>query len=323
MPGGHVGEDATVADLILAGATTKWAWANWISVGELIVLASEPGIGKTRFCADLARRIYHGLAWPDGSPATFPPGSRTLWVAADCQYRELTKLSAEFGIPPEAMVLNAPKSNPFGGTMLDAPADLDDFEARIARVRPALAIVDTTLKATDRTSHKPEDAKAFFTPLQQIAQRTEIPLLCVTHLNMGGQPLGRRIEGVGRVVMMLERPDPEGAPDRRKLYVKKSHSLYPPPLGVTMGDSGNEYDTTPPASPNSEPGKGKSTRMQEVVDWLREYLTPAPAKVHQIRMDAEEKRFSSKTLYKAKDQLPIEEYELENRKWWRLTTNEE
>jgi hypothetical protein len=316
-------EDATVADLIAAGATVNWAWKGWLSIGELAALCSDPGIGKTRLCADLIRRVYHGLPWPDGSAATFPAGSRTLWVAADCQYRELTRLAQEFGIPPETMVLNAPKSNPFGGTMLDSEEDLKDFEARIARVKPALVLVDTTQKATDRTAHKPEDAKAFFKPLQEIAARQQVLIVGVTHLNADGKPIGRRIESSARVVSMMECPDPEGQPKRRKLYVRKSHSLYPSPLGVTMGDAGNDYDDAPPATPGQGPASKKNSRSQEVSDWLREYLAASPAKVQEVRDAAERKGISSATLYKAKNTMPIAEYEQEGKKWWRLTTNEE
>jgi hypothetical protein len=216
------------------------------------------------------------------------------------------------------MYLNAMKSNPFAGTMLDSEEDLKDFEARIARVRPALVFVDTTLKATDRTAHKPEDAKAFFTPLQHIAQRQQTLLMCVTHTNVNGKPLGRRIEGAGRVVMMLECPNPEGEPDRRKLYVKKSYSLYPPALGVTMGDHGNEYDTSPPEAAPDTAAQGKTSRVDEVIAWLQEYLAVGPARVHQIRTDAEAKGFSTKTLYKAKDKMILGEYEADGKKWWRL-----
>src|SRR5262249_43175613 len=156
-----------------------------------------------------------------------------------------------FGFPPEALFLNAPRRNPFTGTMLDAAEDLEEFEARILRVKPALVVIDTTLNATDRTSHKPEDAKAFYKPLQEIAQRTRTALLGLTHLNLVGKPLGRRVLGQSRVVLQLEQPDPEGQPNRRKLYVVKSNSLCPQALGVTMGDEGNEYDTSPPERPDA------------------------------------------------------------------------
>ena len=81
--------DATAADLIRLDATVRWAWKGWLPISVLAVLASEPGGGKTRLCCDLARRIHLGLPWPDGSPPTFEPGSRTLWVPADNQHPEL------------------------------------------------------------------------------------------------------------------------------------------------------------------------------------------------------------------------------------------
>src|SRR5262249_16888924 len=122
--------DATAADLILANATIEWEWGNWIQRAVLNMLASEPGVGKTRFGADLLRRIHLGLPWPDGTLHNLK-GRVVLWVAADNQHAELASLPGQFGFPPEALVLNAPRKAPFGGTMLDDPEDLKDFEARI------------------------------------------------------------------------------------------------------------------------------------------------------------------------------------------------
>jgi hypothetical protein len=315
-------QDATALDLIAANAVIRWAWTNWIPIGVLTILASEPGIGKTRFCLDLARRVFGGLPWPDGSPPTFPAGSASLWVAADNQHAELASLPAAFRFLPTALYLNATKRNPFGGTMLDEPADLRDFEARIQRVMPALVFVDTSLNATDRSSHKPEDAKAFFVPLQQIAARCGIVLMCVTHLNAAGKPLGRRIQGQGRVVIQMEHPDPDNQPKRRKLYVVKSHSLYPPPLGVTMGDDGNTYDTTPPEPPNGEETSRSGVKKARARDWLRSHLQGGPRKVTEIRNAAENVQINARYLYLARDELGIEEYTSESRKWWRLRSND-
>ncbi len=315
-------QDATAADLIAASITIQWGWALWLPSGVLSALASEPGVGKTRFCADLARRVYHGLPWPDGSPATFPAGSRTLWVPADNQHAELGTLVGEFGIPPEALYLNATRRNPFAGTMLDGAEDLADFEARIRRVRPALVFVDTALNATDRSSHKPEDAKAFFVPLAQIAARCGVVLVCNTHLNAAGKPLGRRIQGQVRLVMQLEKPDP-GQEHRRKVYVVKTHSLYPPALGVTMGTNGNEYDLNPPSAPVAdEPGVTAGPKTSAARAWLEARLAGGPKRVGDTRTAAEVEGISEKTLYRAKDLLEVEEYTEDKRKWWRLPTDD-
>ncbi len=312
-------QDATALDLILINATIRWAWKGWLPIGVLSILASEPGVGKTRFLADLARRIYLGLPWPDGSPATFPPGSTTLWVAADNHHAELGTLPTEFGFPPESLYLNTTRRDPFGGTMLDDPEDLKDFEARIRRVKPACVFIDTTLNATERSAHKPEDAKAFFGPLQQIVARQDLVMLGSTHTNAGGKPLGRRIMGQARLVMQLDRPDPEQE-HRRKLYVVKSNSLYPAALGVTMGNVGNEYDTEPPEKPPEGPGARADAKLTEAMDWLRDRLRMSPQRVGNTREAAEMAGISARTLYRARDAIGVEEYLSEGKKWWRLTS---
>jgi hypothetical protein len=318
-------EDATAADLIRVNATIRWVWEGWLPVGVLTILASEPGVGKTRFCADLLRRAWHGLPWPDGTPATLPAGSRALWVAADNQHPELGSLPGAFGFPPEALYLNASRANPFAGTTLDAAEELDDFEKRLARVRPALVFVDTCLNATDRSAHKPEDAKAFFKPLMEIAQRCQLALVCVTHLNAAGKPLGRRIQGQGRVVTQMSQPDPEGQPHRRKLWVTKSHSVFPRPLGVTMGAAGNEYDLNPPAAPEDAPPtvNAAGSRLAECAGWLDARLRLGPQKVMDTIHAAEQSGFARGLLYRAFGKVGAQEYSQAGRKWWRYTPPEE
>lgn len=311
--------DATAADLIRVNATIRWAWEKWIPFGVLTILAAEPGCGKTRLCADLQRRVFLGLPWPDGSPPTFPQGSLGLWVPADNQHPELASIPEQFGFPPESLYLNTSRSAPFGGTMLDDPEDLKAFERRIERIRPALVFVDTCLNATERSSHKPEDARAFFVPLQQIAARTGTALVCVTHLNAAGKPLGRRIEGQGRVVIMLENPDPDGQPHRRKLYVRKSNSLMPEALGITMGTHGNEYDLNPPRKPETvEGGPEKVDAVGRCMEWLTRHLEDGKQMLGITRKACEDAGFSSKTFYRAKGIMKLNEYKAEGVVWVEL-----
>jgi hypothetical protein len=314
--------DTTAADLVRVNARIRWAWDLWLPVGVLTILAADPGVGKTRLCMDLARRVYLGLPWPDGSPATFPKGSTTLWVPADNNHCELGSLPTAFGFPLEAVYVNTTNRDPYAGTMLDTREEVADLEARIKRLRPAVVFIDTTLSATLRTSHKPEDAKAFYGPLQQIAARQSAALVCNTHLNADGKPLGRRIMGQGRVVMQLECPDEFGQPHRRKLWVTKSNALMPPALGVTMGDTGNEYDRSPPAAPDGDAAKMAQTsrKLDECGNWLTEQLESGPKRVSIMRTLAEGKGFSAKVLYAARAKLELEEFEAENRKWWKLTS---
>jgi hypothetical protein len=307
---------ATAADLIAASAELRWIWDSWIPQGLLVALAAEPGCGKTRLCGDLARRIYHGLPWPDGMLSTLPPRTPTLWVASDNQHPQLVEICREMDIPPEAMFFSTAHDDPFGGTMLDQAEDLQRLEAAIRIIKPGLVFIDTTLNSTDRGCTKPEDAKAFFVPLMEIARRTATAILCVTHLNASGKALGLRIRGQCRVVWHLSLPDP-AQENRRRLWVDKSLAKYPPPLGVTMLDNRNDYDDAPPSAPGEEPAERKPARFDELAAWLRDTLL-TPRRVSWLRDEAEKLGFSSKTLYKARKEGIVEEYEEGGRTFWRL-----
>lgn len=326
-PASSLDEIATAADLVLAQAGIEWVWDGWIQKGVLTLLAAEPGVGKTRLCLDLCRRIYLNLPWPDGQAMNLPPGSSTLWVPADNNHAELADVPGNFGFVPEAIYLNTSKSDLYGGTELTTAEQLGRFEFHIRCVRPALVIIDTITNTSDYKSHDTSDAKKQYKPLQEIAKRTGTPIVCVTHLNAAGKTVGRRADEKVRTAIRLERPDPEGQPNRRKLWVTKSNSLVPAPLGITMGAEGNEYDLDPPQAPDDPkvfvgPGGATTERLAEAMEWLREQLQCEPVRVSDLRRGAEAAGFSTKTLYKARDRAGAYEIEAEGRKYWQLTPGE-
>jgi len=325
VPSGEDDPDATAEDLIRLQAVVQWTWPNWIQRGTLTCLASDPGIGKTRLCADLTRRIWHGEEWPDGTPATLPAGSRVLWIAADSQWAELGTLPEAVGFPAEAIVLNGRRSNPYAGTNLDSLEDLAEFERRIRRVKPALVFIDTAGNATDRNQGRPEEAKQFFKPLAEIATRNNTSIILVTHLNRGGQVLGNSIVGAVRQVSKLDMPDATQE-SRRRLKVEKTNSQRPPALGVTMGSSGNTYDNEPPSGPDDPAptprASGRPNHLESDMQWLQEYLGTGAKRVSQARHDAQAVSIGASRLYKARDGLQVTEYEIDGRLWWALPSDE-
>ena len=51
--------------------------------------------------------ISAGKPWPDGQTPTFPARTPTLWICGDRHQDELRDLRTAFGLPPEAVRLNA------------------------------------------------------------------------------------------------------------------------------------------------------------------------------------------------------------------------
>lgn len=235
--------DASAADLIRLGKTLQWIWPGWMQRGALVSIAAEPGVGKTRFVADLIRRVVNGEVWPDGSPATLPPGGKILWMPCDGQWGEIAEIPTAFGIPPENIILNAWNDDPTQGTILDTAAQFAELSSRIERNGIDMVFVDSAMNATSHGTMKPEDAIKFFVPLMRIASERNCVIVLITHLSKEGQALGRRIVGQVRQLIRIVGPatNPDLAPDERLIFVEKSNSKLPPQLISTMHDSGAHY----------------------------------------------------------------------------------
>ena len=63
---------------------------------------------------DLHARVYRGGAWPDGQPATHPPGRPAIWLCSDAHQDELADMLPAFGLPDDAVYFAAPPSEPEG-----------------------------------------------------------------------------------------------------------------------------------------------------------------------------------------------------------------
>jgi hypothetical protein len=313
-PRAHLGE---VKRLI---AETEWPWPGWLAGGVLNTLASHPGEGKTILAMNLARVLWNGRPWPDGAANQLPARTRTLWVPGDRHYPQLIELAGRYGLPDEALLFNASADNPADGYDLDEGPVLDELEEAINTEKPGLAIVDTVGMTTRCNLGRPEEARAYFGPLMDIAHGSGISFLLITHLSKESQALGRRIVGASRVVWKLTKPDPENQPDRRKLWVDKSYAVVPKALGMTIAADGCTFDDRPPEESSGDQGGRSAPRMALCRLWLKGCLDPGPTRVKDVRRQAEAEGFSPPTLYAAAKAVGVEEYVIDKRKWWKLPT---
>lgn len=264
---------ATLGDVRRLVADEQWAWKGWLAAGVLNGLAADPGTGKTIMAAELARRFWFRDNLPDGQPNPLPEETRTLWVPGDRHYTQLIGLADKLGLPDHAVIFNAPAGDPTAGLDLDDPAELDALAGRIRAESPGVVIIDTVGMTTGRNLCRPEDAREYFGPLMDLARRAAIPFLLLTHLSRDGQALGRRINGACRLVWKMTAPDPDGQPNRRRVWVDKTYAEKPGPLGMTIAEAGCDFDFRPPTAPDpAKPGRPQNERGQ-AARFIRESLT--------------------------------------------------
>jgi hypothetical protein len=309
---------ATLANVRSLMSDKPWPWPGWLAAAVLNSLAADPGIGKTLLAVTLACILWFRRPWPDGQPNPFPERTKTLWVPGDQHYGQLLDLATKYGLPDEAVLLNASEDSPTGGLELDDPAELGAMRERIGTEAPGLVIIDTVGMTTARNLCRPEDAREYFGPLMTMANETGTAFLLLTHLSKDAQALGRRIVGASRVVWKLTHPDPAGQPDRRRrLWVDKSYAAKPPAMGMTIADTGCTFDFNPPAEPEPRRPGPAPAKLEACKAWLADRLT-VPAPVKDVRTDADEAGFSVDALYKSRDALKAEEYKVDGRLWWKL-----
>jgi hypothetical protein len=332
-------EYATLADAHRLIGDTKWFWPGWIPEGNLSLIAALAGDGKTRLVADICRITYLGLpTMPDGSPNIHPKGTRSLWLMYDRNWSMTYDVLKNYGVPAEAILLPGPKDAPLYLPDWDDQRTFEDLRQQVEDQKPGLIVIDTITYATTKNTAKAEEAKIAFDSVIQVAADTGVPVLGLAHLNKEKGVLNRRLVERARSVIMLSLPDPEGQPNRRKLWVDKTAVLKPPPLGITYGDAGNEYDDNPPNSPE-EPAKRRGpepAKTTKAAQWLWDVLSGEPTKLSVlfdlaitdgiISKPTKEKPNPSKTiLYEAKKRihlikagLSIDELVIDGRKWWKL-----
>jgi hypothetical protein len=241
---GPSGERAqrTAADLVrlcdfkTLGANLTWLWEGWILEGAMSLLSAGAGIGKTRFVADLVRRIRHGLPWPDGQPMQLPRDTPIIWVPADCQFGELGKLNDDFDLGEEHNYSSTLRNDPFAATNLDSAMELCNLRSLIRLTDARLVFVDTLGAATLADLCRQEEATRLAVPLAQMAAELRVAIIPLYHNNLSGKPIGVRMVERCRTLIQMEKT--EGG---IKLWVEKSFALKPPPLFVQMGSDGNDY----------------------------------------------------------------------------------
>jgi hypothetical protein len=271
MPAEPARRAAHLGDLAQANDSSRFLWNRHLVRRHANLLVSNPKVGKTYFSMDLSRRLYHGLPWPGGQPPTLPAGTKTLWICGDRHHDELLELAPRFRLPVEALMFNARPDDPYGGTNLDDPATIELLRENVEIERPALVIIDTLWRCTQRKLHVESEVNALMNPLITIAKDLDTTLLCLMHLSKDGETIGRRLEGVCRGILKMTFPDPE-QPARRRIDITGNFQ-QPLPLGMTLLDGECDYDHEPPTEP-AKGAPGRNPRQSEAAkSFIREELS--------------------------------------------------
>jgi len=293
----------------------QWLWHNWIPRGMITMLGAVPGAGKSMIALGLARRVMHGLPFPDGAMNNNSDGANVVYVDAEVVPQILKERTEMWEMDTSRLYL-----------MLPNPNDMIDFgrieyqerlRQMVDTVHPELVIIDSLSSVSSKGENNIEDVRAVLGFLNELAGTYQVGLVIIHHLRKRGQAvlpgidlsiddfrgsshimaMARSVLGLS-VIQTQAEPDPNGP---RKLAVLKSNlcaiskpigcELVPlQPKGVML-----KWDSHAP-TPYKPP-----TKQEQCIDWLAGLLRESEHALSpkQVMSHARNEGYSRPLVYRA------------------------
>lgn len=307
----------------------RWLWPGRIALGKVGIIAGDPGLGKSLLTAALASHVSRGTPWPvDKSPC--PRGDVVLLNAEDDIADTIRpRLDAAGADPNHVHMLTMVREiDPQTGeaqqrlfSLRQDVAALDQLLTHLPDCR--LVIVDPLTAYLDGTdSHKNAEVRGLIAPLAEVAAKRKVTVICVTHLNKGGQAnaLYRTTGSLAFVAAarsaFLVVKDQGNTVRRLLLPIKNNLGPDTSGLAYTISQAENgaamllwepdpvlvsaDEALAPPETDNER------TERDEAIDWLRDVLADGPLLANDVRRQATKAGFSWATVRRAKDALGIQ-----------------
>jgi len=296
----------------------EWTWPNRIPRGKLSLVVGDPGLGKSFLCIDLAARISTGQKWPDLRESA-APGS-TLLLTAEDGLADTVRIRADSAGADvsKLIVLEAVKVH---GEMKLFSLDehLNVLENVIKENGDLALIVIDPLSAFlgDLDSHKNAEIRGALAPLSALAERSNVSIIGVSHLNkstasekavyrvMGSLSFVAAARACWGVII-----DPEDEEQERRLIVpvKTNLSVKPTSLSFKIDNGRIVYDSQAVQVNADEAfsSKREDREQRSIAEkWLRDVLQTGPRDVKDIMKQAREEAIPESSIYRASQKLGV------------------
>ena len=318
-----------------------WLWKNRFLIGNVNIIAGDPGLGKSMILIDLAARASSGGNFPDGSPcnrcsvlySTTEDGiedtvvPRLIAAGADLTRIEIVQGVAS-GDLETPLLLNEHMAN-LEQKLTENP------DIRILIIDTLQSHIGSTVSTNNNSS-----VRGVMTPLKRLAEKHHVAVLCIEHLTKSKTTAGEnatyRVQGsiafagAARSVWIVAKDNEDVTGKRRYLQASKTN-LSPDNAGIGLaymigGPTGRPYihwlETNVSTSidkllaifEGTDKGQAEGA-VEKCCDWLRKTLT-APTPMKEIASGAKSEMFSTATLRRAKNELCITSDRREGQWYW-------
>jgi hypothetical protein len=315
----------------------RWLWPGRIARGKVTILAGDPGRGKSQLALAIAAIVTTGGEFPVNH-ARAERGSVVIFSAED---------AADDTIRPRLEAVGADLERCHilreSGSGFSLADDLPRLENALAEIEDvALVIIDSiTAYLGSINSHNNAHVRGLLGPLGELATRSGIAVLAVSHLSKSGEgeAISRVSGSIGfvaaaRAAYLVVR-DPDDGERRLLLPLKNNlgddrtgYSYCIEPMTLAGGIETSRVNWSSEAvtktvdeimSPRADVERAK--KLELAMLWLRAVLAGGPLPEPQVEERAKAAGHSWATVRRAKKKLgiPSKKNDFDGGWVWRLT----
>lgn len=297
----------------------SWLWPLRFPLGKLSLVSGDPGLGKSFLTMCIVAHVTTGRQWPDGSECLM--GSALILNAEDDAADTIRpRLDAMDADVARVCVLDAirEKEKSRGFALAN---DLPQLE-RVLHDRPGmrLLVIDpiSAYLGGRVDSHKNSDVRGLLAPLSELAARSGVAVIAVTHLSKssnGGKSVYRSMGSLAftaaaRSVWSVSRAKDDG--ERRLLLpIKQNLSYAVNGLAYRIVNGALEWEPgavemTADDALAEEMLSHSESKSEMAVGWLQRLLADGPVAVTAIKQNAKAAGLSWRTVERAKEVVRVE-----------------
>lgn len=194
----------------------QWLWDGIIPIGAAVIFAGMGGVSKSTFAIALGGRVTRGSL----AGVMFGKPADVLYVSHEDGIEDVVLPRAQVNdVDTERFHIFGVATKVVNGvSMPKFPEDLNLLEEKIVELGVKLVIVDPILSsmASGRDPNSNVDVRELIDPLNQLAQRLQITIVCIAHINKTVSNARTAVTGSaawsdatrGTLLFAMEEPDP-------------------------------------------------------------------------------------------------------------------
>ena len=181
--------DCTILDMdTVTPEPIRWLWPGRIPLGMFVLIAGQPGVGKTTISHSIAAILTTGGKWPF-SDHHADTGSVVILTAEDDPKYTLKPRLIAAGANCKRVKLIQSVMRPQGDHVVDAPLllseDMDQIDGVLKQYPDTRLLILDPLSAYlgVKDSHRDADVRQVLSPLTDLAARHGVTIMGITHLS--------------------------------------------------------------------------------------------------------------------------------------------